>query len=68
MSLELDTSPRSVDVEVDVAAPLAVDDCPICSLTDATRCPACNGSGTLVVRVADPDDAADTADGTARRR
>jgi hypothetical protein len=37
-----------------IASPLAVEECPLCDLTDAVACPACNGTGTYVLRVDAP--------------
>jgi hypothetical protein len=35
-------------------AHLDVESCPVCDLTDAVRCPACNAKGVLVVIRRDP--------------
>jgi hypothetical protein len=43
--------PGTPSVRVDV------ESCPVCELTDAVRCPACNARGVLVVfRETVPDD------------
>lgn len=34
----------------DASNPIAVEDCPVCDLTDARACPACNATGLFVVR------------------
>jgi hypothetical protein len=34
-------------------SPIAVEDCPICDLTEADGCPACDATGALVIKVAD---------------
>ena len=39
---------------VDVGSPILLEDCPLCVLTDAVSCPACNATGILVFRTADP--------------
>ena len=31
---------------------IVVEDCPVCELTDAISCPACNATGLLVIHVA----------------
>lgn len=44
----MSTNMRTVETGAAGGAGVAVEDCPLCELTDAVSCPACNGTGAIV--------------------
>lgn len=56
MSIQLPNRPRAIDPEdldddLGTALVLGVEVCPLCDLTDASACPACDGRGWVVLEL-----------------
>lgn len=51
----MSTNTLTDDLPSIVGSAITVEDCPVCDLTDARACPACNSTGTIVFDRSLPD-------------